>query len=47
LQAEGIDATATAGGRGQFDVLCDGRLVFSKAAEHRFPESAEIVAALR
>jgi selT/selW/selH-like putative selenoprotein len=47
LQAEGIGATATPGGRGQFDVLRDGELVFSKASEHRFPETEEILAALR
>lgn len=47
LEAEGIGATATPGSTGQFDVLRDGELVFSKATEHRFPETAEILAALR
>jgi predicted Rdx family selenoprotein len=47
LQGEGFDASATPGGRGQFDVLDDGTIVFSKATEHRFPETDEILAALR
>jgi len=34
------------GSSGQFDVLRDGELVFSKGREHRFPEHAEIVARL-
>jgi selT/selW/selH-like putative selenoprotein len=37
---------ARPGGSGQFDVLRDGKLVFSKAREHRFPEEAEILGAL-
>lgn len=41
-----MDAEARPGERGQFDVLRDGELVFSKAREHRFPDEAEIVAAL-
>jgi selT/selW/selH-like putative selenoprotein len=47
LREAGIAATATPGRTGQFDVLRDGALVFSKAQEHRFPETAEILAALR
>jgi selT/selW/selH-like putative selenoprotein len=47
LQGEGFDATAAPGSSGQFDVLADGTLVFSKGREHRFPETAEILAALR
>jgi Rdx family len=47
LQEGGFDATATPGSRGQFDVLDEGTIVFSKATEHRFPETAEILAALR
>jgi len=31
---------------GQFDVVADGRLVFSKAAAGRFPEHEEVIAAL-
>lgn len=37
---------ATPGGRGQFDVLANGRLVFSKQAEGRFPDHDEILALL-
>jgi selT/selW/selH-like putative selenoprotein len=35
------------GGRGQFDVELDGRLLFSKRKEHRFPEDDEILSLLR
>jgi hypothetical protein len=31
---------------GQFDVLADGRLLFSKQAEKRFPEVDEILSSL-
>ena len=31
---------------GQFDVVADGALIFSKASEGRFPEEDEIFAAL-
>lgn len=46
LRERGFSATATPGHTGQFDVLRDGELVFSKASAQRFPEHAEIVAAL-
>ena len=39
-------AEMAAGEKSQFDVLVDGELVFSKQAEHRFPEDEEILAAL-
>jgi hypothetical protein len=42
LRDRGVDATATPGGSGQFDVLRDGELVFSKHAEHRFPGEGEV-----
>jgi selT/selW/selH-like putative selenoprotein len=32
---------------GQFDVIADGRLIFSKHKEGRFPDHAEVIAALR
>ncbi len=35
------------GGAGVFDVVADGKLVFSKHAAGRFPEEAEVVEALR
>jgi len=31
---------------GQFDVVVDGRLIFSKHAEGRFPEEEEILRSL-
>jgi selT/selW/selH-like putative selenoprotein len=42
----GREATATPGGKGQFDVFVDDELVFSKQAEGRFPEQDEILDAL-
>jgi selT/selW/selH-like putative selenoprotein len=47
LEQHGIDVTTTPGGSGQFDVLRDGELVFSKHQEHRFPGEREILAAVR
>lgn len=34
-------------GRGRFDVLLDGAIIFSKEAEGRFPRPGEIVKLLR
>ncbi len=42
----GIRATATPGKKSQFDVLADGRMIFSKQSEGRFPEHDEILAQL-
>jgi selT/selW/selH-like putative selenoprotein len=47
LNAEGFDAEASPGSKGQFDVSADGRLVYSKFETRRFPEPGEILAALR
>ena len=47
LNSNGIDARDIPGGKGQFDVLRDGELVFSKHDAGRFPEHAEIISALR
>jgi predicted Rdx family selenoprotein len=47
LKAEGYEAIDTPGAKSQFDVLADGRLVFSKQREGRFPETDEILGALR
>ena len=41
------DATAVPGENSQFDVIADGRLVFSKRREGRYPEEDEILAQLR
>jgi predicted Rdx family selenoprotein len=46
LNDKGVDAEAIAGGKGQFDVLRDGELVFSKHSVGRFPEEDEIAALL-
>jgi predicted Rdx family selenoprotein len=34
------------GAKSQFDVLADGKLIFSKQSEGRFPEHDEIISAL-
>jgi predicted Rdx family selenoprotein len=47
LNASGIAAAALPGGNGQFDVIRDGELVFSKHETGRFPEDGEILTALR
>jgi selT/selW/selH-like putative selenoprotein len=36
----------TAGKTGQFDVIVDGKVLFSKNTEGRFPESSEILSQL-
>jgi selT/selW/selH-like putative selenoprotein len=41
-----VTARITPGGRGQFDVVADGELVFSKHDRGRFPEDGEILATL-
>lgn len=46
LNASGIDASITEGAKSQFDVLSDGKLVFSKEREGRFPEEDEILGLL-
>jgi predicted Rdx family selenoprotein len=47
LNAEGIPAQDIAGAKGQFGVLRDGEVVFSKQQAGRFPEHDEILAAVR
>jgi predicted Rdx family selenoprotein len=42
LRERGVEASATPGGKGQFDVVSNGELVFSKHAEGRFPGDGEI-----
>jgi selT/selW/selH-like putative selenoprotein len=46
LNGTGAVAEMTPGENGQFDVFVDDRLVFSKEREGRWPELAEILAAL-
>lgn len=43
LQQAGHDAVPVEGEESQFDVLADGRLVFSKQREGRFPEEDEVL----
>lgn len=44
--ARGIEATLVRGKGGEFEITLEGRLLFSKKAEGRFPETAEILAHL-
>ena len=46
LNDHGIPASIVSGAKSQYDVLADGRLVFSKQREGRFPEEDEMLAAL-
>jgi hypothetical protein len=47
LNTNGIPAEDIRGSKGQFDVIRDGDVVFSKQASGRFPEPGEILAALQ
>ena len=46
LNDRGIPAAIVSGANGQYDVIDDGTLVFSKQREGRFPEDEEILAVL-
>jgi hypothetical protein len=46
LNDKGFEADAIQGAKSQYDVVADGRLVFSKQQQGRFPEHDEILAAL-
>jgi hypothetical protein len=46
LSGEGFDAEAIPGSKSQYDVIADGRLVYSKAETGRFPEDGEVRALL-
>ena len=43
LNQAGYDATIEEGSKGQYDVLADGTVLFSKQQEGRFPEGAEML----
>ena len=43
----GVDAELIGGDKGIFDVKANGKMVFSKYEEDRFPDDEEIVTALR
>jgi predicted Rdx family selenoprotein len=45
-ESTAYDAQAVSGAKSQFDVVADGRLIFSKQKEGRFPEHDEIIRAL-
>jgi hypothetical protein len=47
LEAAGIPASATPGRNSQFDVVREGRTVFSKQSAHRWPEPGEVLDLLR
>jgi hypothetical protein len=47
LNDEGFDASISAGRNGQFDVVDDGTLVYSKDTTRRFPEPGEVLGLLR
>jgi hypothetical protein len=47
LNDEGFDASISAGRSGQFDVVNDGTLVYSKDETRRFPEPGEVLGLLR
>jgi predicted Rdx family selenoprotein len=40
------EAEAVSGQKSQYDVVADGKLIFSKQREGRFPEHDEIIRAL-
>jgi len=42
-RSRGIDATLRRGSSGQFEVLLDGALIFSKKQVGRFPDLQEIL----
>jgi hypothetical protein len=46
LNGTGHTAEMVEGEKSQYDILADGRLVFSKQEARRWPELAEILAAL-
>jgi hypothetical protein len=46
LKEAGHDASIEEGSKGQYDVLAEGKLIFSKQAEGRFPQGDEVVALL-
>ena len=43
LNGKGVAASIVEGAKSQFDVLSDGKLVFSKQQQGRFPEEDEVV----
>jgi hypothetical protein len=46
LRAGGHEVDVTPGGKGQYDVVADGSIVFSKQGLGRFPEDGEVAGLL-
>jgi len=46
-EAFGVESQLTAGSNGIFDVVVDGKQVFSRDETSRFPNPGEIVAAIK
>ena len=46
LNDAGHEASIEEGAKGQYDVLADGELIFSKREAGRFPDGAEVLALL-
>ncbi len=42
-KSRGIDATLIKGSGGQFEIVLDGQLIYSKKQEGRFPETQEVL----
>lgn len=42
-QAFGVDVTLVPGSGGVFDIIADGKLVYSKSETGRFPNPGEVV----
>ena len=42
-KSRGIDATLIKGSGGQFEVVLDGQLIFSKKQTGRFPDASEVL----
>jgi hypothetical protein len=47
LQDQGYDASVREGLKSQFDVVSDGKVVYSKQREHRFPDPGEVLSLLQ
>jgi len=47
LNEQGVEAAIAEGAQSQFDVVADGRLVFSKQEQGRWPDEDEILALVR
>jgi predicted Rdx family selenoprotein len=46
LNEAGHEASIEEGGKGQYDVLADGELAFSKQQQGRFPDAREVLSLL-